>query len=65
MVARFDAVSLFIFVLILWTLQPHFTWWLNAQTSVLVWGRVMLQQPRPRLDSVSYAGSSVVPSVTD
>jgi len=25
MVARFDAVRLFIFVLILWTLQPHFT----------------------------------------
>jgi len=30
MVARFDAVRLFIFVLILWTLQPHFTLWLSA-----------------------------------
>ena len=33
MVRRFDAVRLFIsiFVLILWTLQPHFTLWLSAQ----------------------------------
>jgi len=32
MVARFDAVRLFIpvFALILWTLQPHFTLWLSA-----------------------------------
>jgi len=34
MVARFDAVRLFILVvvLILWTLQPHFTFWLSART---------------------------------
>jgi len=31
MVARFDAVRLFIFVLILWALQPHFTLRLSAQ----------------------------------
>jgi len=33
MVARFDAVRFFllVFVLILWTLQPHFTLWLSAQ----------------------------------
>jgi len=30
MVARFDAVRLF--VLTLWTLQPHFTLWLSAPT---------------------------------
>jgi len=32
MVARFDAVRLFIFVLILLTLQPHFTLRLSART---------------------------------
>jgi len=32
MVARFDALRLFIFVLNLWTLQPHFTWRLTART---------------------------------
>ena len=32
MVACFDAVRLFIFFLILWTLQPHFTLWLSAWT---------------------------------
>jgi len=32
MVARFDAVGLFIFVLIFWTLQQHFTFWLSART---------------------------------
>jgi len=32
MIARFDAVRLFIFVLILRTLQPYFTLWLSAQT---------------------------------
>ena len=32
MVACFDAVRLFIFVLSLWTLQPHFTLWLSART---------------------------------
>jgi len=42
MVARFDAVRLFIFVLILWTLAPHFTLWLSARTlqCLFVWGRV-------------------------
>jgi len=34
MVARFDAVSLFIFVLIPWTLQPHFTVRQSARTDV-------------------------------
>jgi len=40
MVACFDAVRLFIFFLILWTLQPHFTLWLSARTlqCLLVWG---------------------------
>ena len=40
MVACFDAVRLFIFVLILWTLQPHFTLWLSARTlqCLFVWG---------------------------
>jgi len=31
MVACFDAVRLFIFVPILWILQPHFTLWLSAR----------------------------------
>jgi len=40
MVACFGAVRLFIFVLILWTLQPHFTLWLSARTlqCLFVWG---------------------------
>jgi len=40
MVACFVAVSLFVFFLILWTLQPHFTMWLNARTlqCFFVWG---------------------------
>ena len=40
MVACFDAIRLFIFVLILWTLKPHFTLWLSAQTlqCLFVWG---------------------------
>ena len=40
MVACFAAAKLFIFFLILWTLQPHFTLWLSAQTlqCLLVWG---------------------------
>ena len=38
MVARFDAVRLFEFVHIPWTLQPHFTWWLSPRT--FVWGSV-------------------------
>jgi len=40
MVACFDAVRLFIFFLILWTLQPHFTLWLSARTlqCLFVWG---------------------------
>jgi len=33
---RFDAVRLFIFVFILWTLQPHFTLWLSALTIQLL-----------------------------
>ena len=39
MVACFDAVRLFIFVLILWTLQPHFTLWLSTRTlqCLFVW----------------------------
>jgi len=39
-VACFDAVRLFILFLILWTLQPHFTLWLSAQTlqCLFVWG---------------------------
>jgi len=32
MVACCDEVRLFIFFLILWTLQPHFTLWLSART---------------------------------
>ena len=32
MVARFDAVRLFIFALIPWTLQPHFALWLSVRT---------------------------------
>jgi len=36
MVRRFDAVKLFIFILILWTLQPHFTLRLSSQTLVRV-----------------------------
>jgi len=31
LVARFDAVRLFIFVLIVWTLQLHFTLWLSVR----------------------------------
>jgi len=40
MVACFDAIRLFIFFLILWTLQPHFTLWLSARTlqCLFVWG---------------------------
>ena len=40
MVACFDAVRLFMFVLILWILQPHFTLWLSARTlqCLFVWG---------------------------
>jgi len=40
MFACFDAVRLFIFFLILWTLQPHFTLWLSARTlqCFFVWG---------------------------
>ena len=40
MIAFFDAVRLFIFFLILWTLQPHFTLWLSARTlqCLFVWG---------------------------
>jgi len=40
MVACFDTVRLFIFFLILWTLQPHFTSWLSARTlqCLFVWG---------------------------
>ena len=36
----FDAVRLFIFFLILWTLQPHFTLWLSDRTlqCLFVWG---------------------------
>jgi len=39
-VACFDAVRLFMFFLILWTLQPHFTLWLSARTLqyLFVWG---------------------------
>ena len=39
-VACFDAVRLFIFVLILWTLQLHFTLWLSTRTlqCFFVWG---------------------------
>jgi len=32
MVVRFDAVRLFIFVLILWTLQSRYTLWLKTRT---------------------------------
>jgi len=32
MVVRFGAVSLFIFVLILWKLTSHFTLWLSTRT---------------------------------
>jgi len=40
MVACFDAVRLFIFFLILWTLRPRFTLWLSARTlqCLFVWG---------------------------
>jgi len=40
MVACFDAVRLFIFFLILWTLQPHYTLWLRVRTlqCLFVWG---------------------------
>jgi len=40
MVACFDAVRLLIFLLFLWTLQPHFTLWLSARTlqCLFVWG---------------------------
>jgi len=40
MVACFDAVRFFIFFLILWTLQPHFTLWPSARTlqCLFVWG---------------------------
>jgi len=71
MVVRFDAVRLFILVLIQWTLQPHFTLRLSARTLVFVWGRAMSQGllsyctwSWPGLDSVSYSGCSVVSSVT-
>jgi len=39
MVACFDVVRLFIFFLIFWTLQPHFTLWPNARTlqCLFVW----------------------------
>ena len=39
-VACFDAVRLFIFVPILYTLQPHLTLWLSARTlqCLFVWG---------------------------
>jgi len=40
MVACFDAVRLFMFFFILWTLKPHFTVWLSARTlqCLFVWG---------------------------
>jgi len=40
MVACFAAVRLFIFFLIPWTVQPHFTLWLSARTlqCLFVWG---------------------------
>jgi len=40
MVAYFDVVRLFIFFLVLWTVQPHFTLWLSAWTlqCMFVWG---------------------------
>ena len=40
MVACFEAVRLFIFFFILWTLKPHFTSWLSARTlqCLFVWG---------------------------
>jgi len=54
MVARFDAVRLFIFVLMLWTPQPHFTLWLSARAwqCYFVWWCVMPQHIRtlPGLD---------------
>jgi len=59
MVTRFDAVRLFIFVLILWTLQLHFTLRLSARTLLFVWGRVHATifsyfiWPCPGLNSVS------------
>jgi len=34
MVARFDAVRLFIFVLIFWTPQPHFCDWVLGRYSL-------------------------------
>jgi len=45
-VACFDAVRLFIFVLILWTLQSYFTLWLSARTlqCFFVWGCVMTRR---------------------
>jgi len=44
MVARFDAVRLFIFVLILWTLQLHFTLWLSARTLQCLFEGVCMPQ---------------------
>jgi len=45
MAAPFDEVRLFIFILILWTLQSHFALWLNAQAlqCLFAWGHVMPQ----------------------
>jgi len=63
---------LFIFVLVVWTLQPHFTLWLSARTlqCFFVCGCVhatilpYFTWPWPGLDSVSYSVCSVALSVT-
>jgi len=38
MVMCYDAVKLFVFVPILWTLQSHFTLWMSARTLQCLFG---------------------------
>jgi len=73
MVARFDAVRLFIFVLILWTLQSNFTLWLSARTLQCLFEAVCMPQYFRTLPGLDHAGldsvflyswCSAVPSVT-
>ena len=44
MVACFDAVRLFVFVLFLWTLQSHFTLWPSARTLQCLFEGVCMPQ---------------------
>jgi len=44
MVVHFDAVRLFIFVLILWTVTSHFLLWISTRTLQCLLRRIMPQR---------------------